>query len=527
MSEARHDGMLLKEQWLRASLALIAAFLLLLAIYHETLYAIVGIWLRSETFAHCFLIFPISGYLVWRRRNILARIEPRESYLAMAVMAVLGLGWLLGELANAEIIKQLCFVAMIPALTWSILGTSIASEIAFPLIYLLFSVPFGEFLIPILIDFTAGFAYHMVKLTGIPIYRDGTFFSLPTGDWSVVEACSGLRYLIASITLGTLYAYINYQSLTRRTVFIIAATIMPIFANGLRAFMIVMIGHFSGMTLAVGVDHLIYGWIFFGLVMALLFWTGSFWAEGHAGSFWAEGQEFDGPLANIQNNPSHLRRGRFTLASICVIAIAAIWPMRASHIEGLQAERAVVADLAVPEPASPWIFSEQPMTRWEPAYHGSAAETQASYQFGPSKVGVFLKYYQGQTQGKELVNSQNLLLPNKDTTWKMPSEGLSSIKLKGKEMKVMQGTLRSAQQQLLTWRWYWVGGRHTANDYLAKLLEAKGKFLGQAGEGAAIILVADFNGDVSVGRAVLQEFVDAMVPSIEKTLEKASTESRR
>ena len=54
---------------------------------------------------------------------------------------------------------------------------------------------------------------------------------------------------------------------------------VPVIANGLRAYMIVMIGHLSGMKLAVGVDHIIYGWLFFGLVMFLMFWIGNFWRE--------------------------------------------------------------------------------------------------------------------------------------------------------------------------------------------------------------------------------------------------------
>ena len=59
--------------------------------------------------------------------------------------------------------------------------------------------------------------------------------------------------------------------------FMSAAILVPIVANWLRAYMIVMLGHLSNNRLAVGVDHLIYGWIFFGLVMLLLFWVGSFW----------------------------------------------------------------------------------------------------------------------------------------------------------------------------------------------------------------------------------------------------------
>ena len=128
-------------------------------------------------------------------------------------------------------------------------------------------------------EHTADFTVAALRLTGIPVYREGQFFTIPTGSWSVVEACSGLRYLIASVTVGVLYAYLTYRSPARRAAFVAASIVVPIVANWVRAYMIVMIGHLSGMKYAVGVDHLIYGWVFFGIVMLLLFWIGSFWRE--------------------------------------------------------------------------------------------------------------------------------------------------------------------------------------------------------------------------------------------------------
>ncbi len=140
-------------------------------------------------------------------------------------------------------------------------------------------MPIGEALIPPLMDWTADFTVAALKLSGIPVYREGTFFTIPSGNWSVVEGCSGLRYLIASITVGALYAYLSYRKLWKRVLFVALSVIVPIIANGLRAYMIVMIAHLSDMKLALGVDHLIYGWVFFGVVMLLLFWVGSYWRD--------------------------------------------------------------------------------------------------------------------------------------------------------------------------------------------------------------------------------------------------------
>jgi exosortase len=122
----------------------------------------------------------------------------------------------------------------------------------FPLLFLFFAVPVGDFLLPRLMEWTADFTVQALRLTGIPVFREGQNFVIPSGNWSVVEACSGIRYLIASLTVRTLYAYLTYTSLKRRLTFILVSLLVPILANWFRAYMIVMLGHLSGNKLATG-----------------------------------------------------------------------------------------------------------------------------------------------------------------------------------------------------------------------------------------------------------------------------------
>lgn len=255
-----------------ASLITIIVIMGILGIYYQTTWSMVATWNRSETYAHGFLILPFSIYMIWTRRRQLLLLDHQPNFLALIALCGLGFIWLIATLASVQIVTQYMLVAMIPIIVWAILGNRILIATAFPLVYLFFAVPFGDVLIPPLIDFTADFTVRALQLTGVPVFREGTFFSLPTGNWSVVEACSGLRYLIASVTLGTLYAYLTYFSFKRRIIFIILSIIVPIIANGIRAYLIVMTGHLSGMTLAVGVDHLIYGWIF--LVLSCCYYFG-------------------------------------------------------------------------------------------------------------------------------------------------------------------------------------------------------------------------------------------------------------
>jgi exosortase A len=253
------------------AVAVLAPFL----IYAATARSIVAIWNSSETFAHGYVILPISLWLIWKRRATLMQMSPQPYWPALLSLAVCGFGWLLAEMGDVQVVRQYAFAAMLPLTVVTVCGLRISWAIAFPLAYVLLAVPFGEVFIDPLINLTADFTVWALQMTGIPVLRDGTNFSIPTGNWSVVEACSGVRYLIASFTLGCLYAYLTYRSRKRQLLFVLVSILVPIVANGLRAYMIVMIGHLSGMELATGVDHIIYGWLFFGLVMFIMFWLGS------------------------------------------------------------------------------------------------------------------------------------------------------------------------------------------------------------------------------------------------------------
>src|SRR5690606_29470903 len=109
--------------------------------------------------------------------------------------------------------EQIAAVAAIPATLTMLSGPAIARSLAFPLAFLFFAVPIGEFLTPIMMEYTADATVAALRWTGVPVYREGLHFTLPTGRWSVVEACSGLRYLIASLALGVLYAYLQFRTL--------------------------------------------------------------------------------------------------------------------------------------------------------------------------------------------------------------------------------------------------------------------------------------------------------------------------
>ena len=317
-----------RSNWLLPGALTFGVLLILTGVFWPTFYSMVEIWERSETFPHGYLIFPISAWLIWRQRDVLAQVKPRPDLRGLILLAAAGAGWLLADAGSVNVVAQYAFIAMLIAAVWTLLGRRFVRAAFFPLIFLFFAVPVGEFLIQPLMGVTADFTVAMLQFTGIPVYREGTFFSIPSGDWSVVEGCSGLRYLIASVTLGVLYAYLTYRSWKRRLLFSVAAIIVPIFANSGRAYMIVMIAHLSDMKLALGVDHYIYGWVFFGIVMLLLFWIGSFWREDDQPE--PSQPELSAPPLLAASHGVQARP--FLPMAIVALVAAGLWPAYASWL---------------------------------------------------------------------------------------------------------------------------------------------------------------------------------------------------
>ncbi len=209
-------------------------------------------------------------YLLWDRRELIAgsvpHPEPAWALLGLPIAAV----WFVAERLGIMEGRQLAAVAGFEVVFLTVLGFRLFWSLSGPLLYLFFLVPFGAFLTPMLQRFTADFSIAGLNLLGIPNYSDNFTIETPAGIFFVAEACAGLRFLIAAVAFGVFYALLTYQSASRRLVFIAASIVVPIIANGFRALGIVVLGQILGSAQAAAADHVLYGWIFFSIVMLLL-----------------------------------------------------------------------------------------------------------------------------------------------------------------------------------------------------------------------------------------------------------------
>lgn len=510
------------DAWRQAVPAVLAALLGVLLLYRHTFIAMVDIWSRSDTFAHAFLVPPIVLWLVWRRRAAVAALPPRPQPWALVPLAVAATAWLLGDLAGVNAVAQFAATALLVLVVPAVLGWAVARELAFALGFLFFMVPVGEFLMPQLMSWTADFTVFAVAASGVPVYREGLQFVIPSGSWSVVEACSGVRYLIASVMVGTLFAYLNYRSLRRRLLFCGVAILVPVLANWLRAYMIVMIGHLSDNRLAVGVDHLIYGWVFFGIVIMLMFFIGARWSEPPVASV---------PVAVMPQPaaPAASPGPNNWLAAAAVAALLAAPHLLLWRVAG-DASAAAPLQLTLPDlPGNPALpDTAAPLLR--PVFVGAAAQASRSYAADGGSVGVHLAYYRHQGYGRKLASSANVLVTSEDRQWTQVSSGQAELVVDGQTLQLRTAELlgdnwrRSSSQvlRLDVRQIHWAGGRFTASGYWATVLGIAGRLAGRGDDAATITFYAE--GDATATGPRLDRFIATQLPVIRSRLQAAAAQ---
>ena len=344
------------------AVSLIIGILALGGLFQAEVVAAVQTWDDSTAYNHCFMIIPITIYLLWDRRGSLRGLAARPLPLAALAGIPLAAAWLFAERLGIMEGRQLIAVSFLELLFLGVLGWRLWKAVSGPLLYLYFLVPFGEFLTPRLQDITAVFVRHGLDIVQIPAYVDGYVIEIAEGTFFIAQACAGLRFLIASIAFGALYAILMYRSPFRRVAFIAISIVVPIVANGFRALGIVALGHILGSAEAAAADHVLYGWMFFSLVILLLLACGlPFREDNHP----------DVAITDTMPAGHYVLGG--VLASVLLVAIAGASPATA-----LLLDRAARTDFVRLKPLEPGAGCTSapglPPERKRPAIGGQAID---------------------------------------------------------------------------------------------------------------------------------------------------------
>lgn len=487
--------MAVRPGWILALVVVLAVVVLL----RESFLGMAYLWRSSSTFSYGLLIAPVSLFLLWRERARLAGVRPEPAWLAIVLMLPVGVLWILGVTLEINLVHHIAAVMLLILGIWAVLGTPILRIIWFPLAYLFFMVPFGEFLVPTLMRWTADFAVIAVSLSGVPVFQDGFVFSLPSGDFEVIKACSGIRFLMATIAAGVVFAWVAYQSWAKRLVFLAACLVVPVLGNLVRAWLVVMMVHLSDGRLAGA--HVIYGTIFYALILLGLFLVGARYA--------------DAPAVRRMTAMPGSTAADFRFGQLLPVAIAALLLVSATAaVQGILRTRMATAGYmaAPPFPATlaGYVGPGTAGVDWQPVQHGPVVVHAARYQAadGTRPIDIYVASFDPAQRMGELTESDNRVFDPK--VWRQ----VGGQSARGRDEFVLRpvpGAPLPMTATRVVWSWYVVNGNATSSRLYAKVLELEGLVAGRRPQQVLVVLSTQFetsatDAGLAEARSVLQAF---------------------
>ncbi len=455
--------------WRRQGAILFGTAIALLALFWKDSADLARIWWTSTTFGHCLFIGPVLFWLVWQRRADLALLHPVGWWPGLALVMIGGFGWFIGDAAGLALARHLGLIIMLQGAVVTLLGPQVTRGLLFPHAYAFFLVPFGESLEAPLQSTTVAMVMPLLALAGVPASVDGVLITIPNGYFEVAEACSGAKFVIAMIAYGTLVAHVAYVAWPRRIAFMAMALIVPVIANGLRAFGTIYAAHLTSVEAATGMDHIVYGWVFFGLVMAAVLGIGWHWFDRDPDAPW-----FD--AAALQHVPGQRIEGLIAAALAMTVASGFV-----GWAGAISAQTAALPNRIVLPSVPGWTRTAPNLVAlWQPHYPSADHVVSGRYVDAQGRsVDLAIAVFGSQREGKELVSFGTGVL-REDDRW-VRVESLPEI-AGGSAMRI---TAPGPVERVVA-TWYRIGSVVTASPRVVKVETLKVKLLGGSPRAVAL-----------------------------------------
>lgn len=243
-------------------------------VYLPVLYHMVLHWRAVDDYSHGFLIAPLALYFAWERRSRLRGVPISGSWWGLLPLSLGVLALTIGRLGVELTSMRTGFVLTLIGLVLLLFGRKVFEVLAFPLLFLFLMVPLPQSLVNVIAFplqlMAASAAVESLHVMGIPALLEGNIIHLAHSELFVAQACSGLRSLMALLTLGVVFAYFLQRGTLKRLIIVFSTIPIAIFVNAVRVALTGFLAHSYGKEAASGIIHDFQGLITFFLAFLVL-----------------------------------------------------------------------------------------------------------------------------------------------------------------------------------------------------------------------------------------------------------------
>jgi exosortase D (VPLPA-CTERM-specific) len=515
---------------------------LLGGLYYSTLYWLVTKDWPRDDYNHSYLVPLVVLYLLWdnRQRILETPVNPAWSGLLPFVFG-LCLFWL-GELAGEFFSIYLSLWLIIVGLCVLLSGWGRTLKMGFPLFMILTMFPLPHFLynkVSVqlkLISSKIGVA--MIQAYGMSAFREGNIIDLGFTQLQVVDACSGLRFLIPMIVLGIVLAYFFRASWWKRIILVVSTVPLSIITNSLRIALTGILYEIWGAEVAEGFFHGFSGWFIFMFTLVVLLlemwilkWlpprtrpvsktapTETETADEASES--AEDTQIDEEAQDVPEKASSAGDAWYRPTQfILVVVILVITLGLAQGIEFREETPPSQAFSQWPVDLGEWQGKRQVMEERFIVELDLSDYVIIDYKNPKGQtVNFYTAYYQSQSKG-ESIHSPATCLPG--SGWLFTEAGNYTIKTPGMEkdsFQVRRAFMQKGPYKQLVYYWFPQRGRDLVSAYQLKLYAFWDALTKQRTDGALVrVITPVYEGEeIKLADQRLTEFTQEMLPVLNR-----------
>ena len=460
--------------------------------------------INNDDYSYGLLIPVVSCYIIYQKWPQIKQTPWQPSWWGLLILIAGLLLNLIGELAADIFVPRLSFIIALGGISILLGGWRFFRLLLFPLFLLLLMIPLPQLVnqkltLPLQL-ISSQLATGLLQLIGIPVFRQGNIMDMGVRQMQIVDACSGLRYILALLALGVIFCYFYQRQPWKIIILLIILIPTTIFANALR-----VMGMGIYPALLEGFWHGFSGWLIFifcfGILAAANYLLNRL-SPPEDGKISDADLKTSGKIAMPEKRTGSW--GHIFAAALIILIFLPI-TQRASYAPNYPLREGFEN---FPMTIDAWkgrhVYIDPDMV----AATQSHAHLNAEFS-NPEKglVSLWIAYYESQKKAGGFVHSPKGCFVG--SGWEIENSKIIDI-AEGKPINWM--VVNRMGEKLLVYYWFLQRGRWLADETENKFYMAYDGFWRRRTDGALIRLITPIGGNIETAQQRLTLFAQELLP---------------